>query len=203
MSSTAVINDVLPPTVPALDVSGTNWAIFELRFRMVIQGKGLWGHFDGSTPLPIPSTPTPTVADIDAWDRNENIALSLLAQRIPDSTLVVVSTQTTVKLMWDKIVRDYTYKSAFSQANLRQDFMSSRCPSGGDVRLFLNELRAKKAELLAIGVHISDDEYRSAIIQSLPLETLTVDALHRRLGHISSVAARKLVTSGLVSGLKL
>ncbi|EKM74598.1 hypothetical protein AGABI1DRAFT_133077 [Agaricus bisporus var. burnettii JB137-S8] len=166
MSSTAVINDVLPPTVPALDVSGTNWAIFELRFRMVIQGKGLWGHFDGSTPrptppraitpashpstpvlatspstaaaavqVPIPSTPTPTVAEIDAWDRNENIALSLLAQRIPDSTLVVVSAQTTVKLMWDKIVRDYTYKSAFSQANLRQDFMSSRCPSGGDVRL--------------------------------------------------------------------
>ncbi|XP_006454913.1 hypothetical protein AGABI2DRAFT_54475, partial [Agaricus bisporus var. bisporus H97] len=193
--------------VPALEVSGSNWAIFELRFRMVIQGKGLWGHFDGTVPRPtpplaLPSTPAPTTADLDAWDRNKNISLSLLAQRIPDSTLVVVSTQPTVRAMWMKIVQEYTYKSAFSQANLCQDFMSSRCPIGGDVRLFLNDLRAKKAELLAIGVHITDDEYRSAIIQSLP-RWLSTDALHRRLGHISPIAAEKLVNDELITGIKL
>ena len=34
-------------------------------------------------------------------------------------------------------------------------------------------------------------------------ETLTLDQLHRRLGHISASAARKLVSDGLVTGLKL
>ena len=46
--------------------------------------------------------------------------------------------------------------------------MSTHCPKGGDVKNFLNELRAKKAELFVVGVHISDDDYRSAIIESLP-----------------------------------
>lgn len=89
--------------------------------------------------------------------------------------------------MWDKTAEDYTYKSAFSQANLCQDFMSLRCPTGGDVHLFLNDLRAKKAELLAVGVHITNDEYRSAIIQSLPcwLATYASSQLSAACSHTS------------------
>jgi len=51
MSST--VNDVLPTLVPKLDVSGANWAIFLLRLQMVIQGRGLWGHFDGTSICPV------------------------------------------------------------------------------------------------------------------------------------------------------
>lgn len=220
-------NDVLPASVPKLDVSGGNWAIFSLRFQTAIQGKGLWGHFDGTVPCPvnssaqtssvavqasgtpataaatppldthptpptIPMTPVPvgTSAEIDTWKRNEGIARALLAQRLPDSTFVVTSTCATVKLMWDAIVRDYTYKSAFSQAHLRREFMTARCPDKGDVRAFLNDLRAKKVELSAVGVNISDDDYQSAIIQSLPRwlasyasNQLSAARLHTSLQH--------------------
>lgn len=191
-------NDVLPSSVPKLDVSGANWAIFALRFQTVIQGKGLWGHFDGSvlrlvlnpptqtsstssTSTTSPASPkstapatqaaqTPTVTQemVDVWIQNESIARSLLAQRLPDSTLVVVNSQTSVNAMWEAIVRSYTYKSVFAQARLRRDFQNARCPEKGDIRTFLNELCAKKAELAAVGVTISDDDYRNAIIQSLP-----------------------------------
>ena len=177
------LNDVLPASVPKLDVSGGNWAIFALRFQTVVQGKGLWGHFDGSVPCPVltPSatattatatttTATPATAtqaatvsvtqeDVDNWNRHENIARSLLAQRLPDSTLVVVSSHVSVKSMWDAIVRDYTYKSTFSQACLRREFTTARCPDKGNVRAFLNDLRAKKAELSAVGVNIGDNDY--------------------------------------------
>ncbi|XP_006460633.1 hypothetical protein AGABI2DRAFT_74352, partial [Agaricus bisporus var. bisporus H97] len=216
------VNDTLPPNVPALDISGSNWAMFELRFRMVVRGKGLWGHFDGTTPRPALPTPTPAPTpappstpaaptESALWDRNESISQALLAQRIPDSTLVVVASYPTVQQMWKAVVNEYTYKSDYSQANLHQEFMASRCPPGGDVRVFLTNLRAKKSELLAVGVHISDNEYRSAIIQSLPRWLATfasnqlsaAHALHRRLGHISPMAAEKLVKDGLVTGLKL
>jgi hypothetical protein len=151
MSTTSF--DVLSSSVPQLDVSGGNWAIFTLRFQMVIQGKGLWGHFYGSTLCPVLSTPTqtsptpsmtsatatipqaatpatpPTTApptpptgtqdNINAWKKNKNIACLLLAQCLPDSTLVgVMSPLASVKTMWDTIVQDYTYKSVFAQANL-------------------------------------------------------------------------------------
>jgi hypothetical protein len=133
-----------------LDVSGANWAIFALRFQTVVQGKGLWKHFDGSelcpvlstavqtstTPTTAPTAPavaTPTVVPptaapvsppvgtqdkINTWKKNKNIARSLLAQRLPDSTLIIMSPIDSVKKMWDAIVRDYTYKSVFTQACL-------------------------------------------------------------------------------------
>jgi len=101
-------NDILPTSVPKLDVSGANWAIFALYFQTVIQGKGLWGHFDGSSPCPVlssPVQPSPTAVSasattatttpavlalttpapisiqeaIDTWQQNESIACSLLA----------------------------------------------------------------------------------------------------------------------------
>jgi len=69
MSST--VNDALPASVPELDVSGANWAIFLLRFQMVIQGKGLWGHFDGTNVCPVltavQATPTMTAPTITAF----------------------------------------------------------------------------------------------------------------------------------------
>jgi hypothetical protein len=109
--SASTVSDILPATLPELDVSGDNWAIFELRFWTVVQGKGLWGHYDGTSPrpkLPAPvvaqattspsqaastaagvslpaSTPSPsgvvvTPEMVDVWERNENIARSLLIQ---------------------------------------------------------------------------------------------------------------------------
>ncbi len=46
--------------------------------------------------------------------------------------------------------------------------MASRYLDKGDVRIFLKGLRAKRAELAIVGVQISDDDYRSTIVQSLP-----------------------------------
>jgi hypothetical protein len=107
MSTSMAVNNVLPPNMPALDISGSNWAMFELQFWMVVRGKGLWGHFDGTTPCPVlpspvptpaqtstlpsqpatavqvplpPSPPPVTPADIELWDQNESISQALLAQ---------------------------------------------------------------------------------------------------------------------------
>jgi len=83
--------------MPKLDVSGTNWAIYMLHFQTVVQGKELWGHFDGSILCPVLSPPvqftsipisvsfdtaTPVVTQqvIDIWNQNESIAHSLLTQ---------------------------------------------------------------------------------------------------------------------------
>jgi len=67
----STVNDALPALVPELDVSGTNWAIFLLYFQMVIQGKGLWEHFDGMNVCPVltavQATPTMTAPTIIAF----------------------------------------------------------------------------------------------------------------------------------------
>ncbi|KAF9446864.1 hypothetical protein P691DRAFT_672605 [Macrolepiota fuliginosa MF-IS2] len=137
---TTLTNNVLSASVPKLELLGTNWAMFSLRFMTKVEMKGLWGHFDGTCKCPkLPVTPLtttpsmmppassspPSTEMVDAWDLDEKVARSLLYQKIPNLTLMTIARCSTVKIMWDAVVQEYTYKSAFSQACLCCDFMSS------------------------------------------------------------------------------
>ena len=110
--TTTSLADSLPSSIPKLDATGLNWAIFSVQFHDAVEAKGFWGHFDGSERCPVPSpapavetapsegaavTPTPAVVvsteDLAAqrqWDKNERSAKSLLTQKIPDSTLMQI-----------------------------------------------------------------------------------------------------------------
>ncbi|KXN84516.1 hypothetical protein AN958_12404 [Leucoagaricus sp. SymC.cos] len=170
-----MVNNMLPVTVPELEQLGVNWVIFQLRFWMAVQGKGLWGHFDATpastvslSPVNSPTILLGTPGKQLEWDCYESTACSLLAQHLPNSTLIVADRQPTVAEMWTEVVMEYIYKGAFSQTKLCCDFLSTCCPKDADVHVFLNELCACRAELNAMGVSINDNDYRSTIIQSLP-----------------------------------
>jgi len=185
--------DTLPSSVPKLDASGLNWAIFSLRFQDAVEGKGYWGHFDGTSKRPIapkpedllvtPETAAALVADapipaapsaedlaaaISQWDKDERSAKSLLTQKIPDSALMRIRNKKTVKERWDAITSEYTEKGTFTQTDLRTRFLESKCPDKGNVRQFLDELHVKREKLATVGVDIDEKDYRSTIISSLP-----------------------------------
>jgi hypothetical protein len=145
-----MLSDSLPLSIPKLDHSGLNWAIFSVRFQDAVEAKGFWGHFDGTSPRPIAvsvtATDGTTAVDtvlIDQWDRNERSAKSLLTQKISDSTLMCVHTRRTVKERWEAIVAEYTEKGAYAQTELRARFLDLRCPDKGNVCDFLDNLRVK------------------------------------------------------------
>lgn len=94
--STTALSDSLPSTVPKLDPTGINWAVFSIRFQDAIEAKGFWGHFDGTDPRPTPSSP-PTANETTAevqWLKDERSAKSLLTQKIPDGTLMRIHSKT-------------------------------------------------------------------------------------------------------------
>ena len=187
--TTTSLSDSLPSSIPKLDSTGLNWAIFSVRFQDAVEAKGFWGHFDGSEPRPEPSpAPPPTetaegarpaparVATISAedlaaqlqWDKNERSAKSLLTQKIPDSTLMRIHSKKTVKERWAAIVEEYTSKGAYAQTDLRQKFMDMKCADKANVREFLDSLQVKREELASVGVDIDEKDYRSTILASLP-----------------------------------
>jgi len=63
---------------------------------------------------------------------------------------------------------EYTKKGVYMQTELRAKFLTSRCAEKGNARDFLRGLRLKKEELAQVGVMISDEDYLSTIISSLP-----------------------------------
>jgi hypothetical protein len=118
--------------VPKLNTSGTNWAIFVFRFQDAVEAKGYWGHFDGTD-----IRPTAAVADqptddekkaIAQWDKDERSAKSLLTQKLPDSTVVLIHGKVLVKDRWEAVVKEFSKKSAYARADLRAKFMAMRCP---------------------------------------------------------------------------
>jgi len=167
---TTALADALSSSVPKLDPSGQNWAIFSVRFQDAVEAKGFWGHFDGSDPRPTLSSPaTEAETAVEAqWVKDERSAKSLLTQKIPDGTLMCIHTKTTVKLRWDAIVLEYTEKGDYAKTEMRAKFLESKCAEKGDTRGFLMDLQVKK-ELVKVGVDIDKKDYLSTIISSLPI----------------------------------
>src|SRR6202522_4010649 len=164
------LSDTLPSTVPKLDAEGDNWAIFYVRFMDAVEAKGFWGHFDGTSTLPV-TTSESSDADIAAknqWEKDKRSAKTLLTQRLPDSTVMEIHSKKSVKERWEAVVKEYTVKGAYAQTDMRAKFLQSRCLERGNARDFLRKLRLKREELAQVGVKISDEDYLSTIISSLP-----------------------------------
>src|ERR1700678_591635 len=169
-ATTTALADTLPSSIPKLDPSGTNWTVFLFRFQDAIVAKGFWGHFDGSSPRPTMSIP-PKEEELAAktqWEKDERSSKSLLTQKLPDSTMVLIHSKSTVKERWEEVVKEHTLKSEYAKIGLRAKFLGMKCSDRGGVREFLEGLRLKKEELCQARVDINEKDYFSVIISSLP-----------------------------------
>jgi len=171
-TTTASLNDILPSNVPKLEPNGLNWAVFSLRFEDVVQAKGFWGHFNGTTPCPaaaIESAPTADeLAAIEKWEKDECSSRSLLTQKLLDSALMCIRTKPLVRERWEAIMKEFTEKGAFAQMELCALFLDLKCPEKGNVCEFLDSLCMKREELATVGVEVDNKDYLSTIISSLP-----------------------------------
>jgi len=143
MSTANIPSDSLPSTVPKLDPTGSNWALFSIRFEEALSTHGRWGHFDGTDAKPVLSTPTAKPDEMEKlaeWEKEERMAQYMLSQKLPDSVVVQVHKLDTVKKKWDLVKEEYTRKGLFSQADLQKSFMQSQCPCGESIRHFLTDL---------------------------------------------------------------
>ncbi|KZT22823.1 hypothetical protein NEOLEDRAFT_1216261 [Neolentinus lepideus HHB14362 ss-1] len=86
-------SDTLPSSIPKLDSSGVNWAIFSEHFEVAVRAKHLWGHFSGTTLKPQPASTTPTDDEqekLSKWEDNEATAQYLLSQKLLDSAFLKI-----------------------------------------------------------------------------------------------------------------
>ena len=169
--TTAALSDALPLLVPKLDALEMNWAIFVFRFQDTVEAKGFWGHFDRSTPAPMFADAAKPTSDETAakaqWNKNEQSAKSLLMQKLLDSTVVMIHAKVMVKERWEVVMKEFSKKSAYAQADLQAKFMGMKCSDKANLREFLEGLRLKKEELAQAGVVVDKKNYFSVIISSL------------------------------------
>ena len=97
-----------------------------------------------------------------------DVARYLFFQRLPDSTMIYLSTLSNAKQCWARVNAEYTAKSVYAQNDLEQAFSEMRCPKDGDVRTFLTSVRYKREELAAAGVTITTNDYQRTVLRGIP-----------------------------------
>ena len=164
----------LPQNIPRLELDGSNWAIFAMRFREAMQANRRWGFFDGTRARPTPVDSSNITTDeqeaMDKWDYDDQVARYLLSQRLPDSTAVRMGPYSTAKARWDRVSTEFTAKSVYAQNDLESAFYEMRCQKGEDVRVFLTNLWYKREELAAAGVLITDRDYQRTVLRGITEE---------------------------------
>ena len=102
------------------------------------------------------------------WEKEEHMAQYMLSQKLPNTIVVQIHKLDTVKKKWDLVKEEYTCKGLFAQADLWKSFMESQCLHGESVCHFLTDLGTRREELSMSGVTISNADYWSAILSSIP-----------------------------------
>ena len=102
-------------TIPKLDATGANWAIFGFQFQDAVEAKGYWSHFDETVSRLIFTDPAaPTTAETTAiaqWNKDKQLAKSLLTQKLLDSMVVLIHGKVLVKERWEVVVKEFSKKS--------------------------------------------------------------------------------------------
>ncbi len=122
---------LLPSNIPCLEADGSNWAIFTMRFREVMQAIQRWPYFEGTIPCPSPKDPAKVSDDerkaIDDWEYKDLAVQYLLSQQLPDSITIWLHSLTTTKAHWDHLVFEFTAQSIYAQNDLKEAFFSLTC----------------------------------------------------------------------------
>ena len=192
-TTTLATSNTLLSSVLKLKSSRENWVIFKIQFTHAVKSKGkqVYRHLDSFITHPVaaaaPSTTVTTTTlgtttaaaglttqtspapdPVLQWDKDESLALDLLTQHIPDSTVIHTSRLDTTVAMWVEILHEFTMKSAFAQTELCTKFIASKCLEKGNMHTWLEKLWTRKEELTKVGVNIEDKDICSIIISSLP-----------------------------------
>ena len=77
---------------PHLEIGGTNWSTFQMRFKQVAQATHKWRWYNRTKVCPVPKAKGKSTDEeaeaIDRWEGEDQHAKTLLLQRLPDSMLM-------------------------------------------------------------------------------------------------------------------
>jgi hypothetical protein len=158
--------------IPRLNPTGTNWGIFCLHFKQAMITCCHWKYLEGTAVHPVPKDEDKLTkeeaVELEAWDHNDFMAQFLLLQWTPNTSLLTLSHCSTAKEAWMKLTTEYQAKSSYVQNDLEQSFLNMHCAKGEDVRTFLRGLQYKCDKLAAVGVTVSDHNYRHTVLRGIP-----------------------------------
>src|ERR1700678_1025747 len=170
--------------ISKLEADESNWVIFKDRFMFAAAAASLIDHIDGTGT--VPSSPVTCTmdsgalteiqqealdeyaAELSRWRSGEAIIRQAIASTISDSLFLEVRKRESAKEMWDAVRDQREKKSRMVTVDMRRKLQAEKCPESGDIRAHLYKLQAMREDLASMGGSISDEDFTSIILGSIP-----------------------------------
>jgi hypothetical protein len=156
--------------LPKLAEDRSNWIIYRNHIMWTMNMRGLGDHLT-SEMITKAYTDAGTIGRLSAdqhWERDGFRALSILEATIPDDLFHKIQDTKTVKEVWAKLKVEYEGQSRSVMVDLGRKFMSTHCGEDDNIHAHFTKLANICEKLSAIGRKVSNDEYVSVLVGSLP-----------------------------------
>nr|XP_016490013.1 PREDICTED: uncharacterized protein LOC107809833 [Nicotiana tabacum] len=163
-----------------IKLSGShNFATWKAQFSMLMHGHDLYGHLDGSTPTPIPSTTfgtntTPNPAYI-LWFRQDKLIQNALIASVDPTIASAVADANTSKQAWDSLHTAYANKSQTRIFSFR-DQLGRITKFTTPITEYLQCIRSLSDELATADAPVTNSELIVKILSGLGPEFRVISA---------------------------
>jgi len=160
--------------------NGTNWIAWNRHINIAVQLKGAIGYLDGSILQPTKPTSTTTVPNITTktnWESLTPIENKWKTHNAWTMVLLIYNTKNLIRLgiymegsaveAWKSYKDNYKVASDMAHQNAEQDLCATIYSDNDDFPMFIANMRNKWARLNALGMAISDKNFKTIIINSL------------------------------------
>lgn len=169
----SLLSSDIPSTFLRIEMlQAHNWLPWKRRVNAVACEKGLDGYFTGTNPRPVPKDPKAVTDEekktIATWEKEDRKAQGILILTISDSEMIHITGATSAKEMWDQLRTVKEARGVVGIMSARRQFYRIRAEEGADITSHIAELRKIQEELHLMGSAVTDTEFLTHLITSLP-----------------------------------
>jgi transposase InsO family protein len=157
-------------SITKLAGDGSNWVTYRDRMTWAIDSRGWQDHLLHDSITPAYQT-AGVIGGLDPavrWQLDEATVKQLIAASVPDTAFNQIKTQTNAKDVWSELRKLFEARTKVLLMELGRKIHSIRCEEDENICLHFDRLADLRQQLASMGKSITDEEYASILLGSLP-----------------------------------
>jgi hypothetical protein len=164
------MSDDLKISITKLVADGSNWVTYCDRMLWAMNSRDLSEHLTNAsmTQTYVDAGTIGNVTPQMRWTHDQAVVKQLIAASVPDTIFNRIKTGTTAKDVWDALKKLYKGRTMLILIDLGRWLQTTCCGEEDNVCEHFKRLADMCEQLAAMGKLVSDDEFASILMGSLP-----------------------------------
>jgi len=155
---------------------GTNWSTWSNNILSIVSLKGITGYLDGTITKSTITTSMPTTETLwnssnpsgDEWDARNAWTKILITFNTQNPVGLDININSTVAEAWKTYKDSYETTSDMARQNIEQELCNLTFSDGDDFQNYITIMRNKLSQARALGVDITNKNFKTILLNSLP-----------------------------------